>query len=513
MMRRFFILAVIFSGCTSHSSSSPDAIRIQLASEPVSLDPAMAEDGIALRILANTTDGLVGYDNSGELRNRLAESYQVSLDKKRYEFVLRKDALWSDGRPVRIQDFILALRRSLDPASGARLTEVLLEIRGARNFRAGKISASELGVREESGKLVIELERPIPYFVQALTLPVALPVREDVLKAHGGRWPNEAPVTGAYRIASYQPDRQILLEPNPKYYAADSAALPVQLLIVRDESTAVALFEQKKLDILYQIPDLDLLRLKQRGVVRTDPFFAVYYLAFNVLKPPFNDVQWRRAVAGSIRRDEIVSALGTGEGPARSWIPKGIEGYFPYSDPAPEYSDAVKKTRAQIARNGAAPVIAAFSSGSRNSLVMEKVQRDVMAALGLQLSLSAMDWKTYVGLLRTDAPPIFRYGWMAPYKDPITHLMVFTSGSPNNFSHWSNAEYDQMISRIATLAPGPEREKLIFRAQEVLNREAVVIPIYHYVQTHAISPRVQGFKVNSFGIITYSELRLLDHHP
>src|SRR4051812_35127132 len=91
----------------------PSVWSVQLSTEPVSLDPALAEDGASLRVLSNVMQGLVGYNGSGELENQLADSYQISPDGKRYEFKLRATARWSDGTPVTAEQFVAGFRRAL----------------------------------------------------------------------------------------------------------------------------------------------------------------------------------------------------------------------------------------------------------------------------------------------------------------------------------------------------------------------------------------------------------------
>src|SRR6185437_17102942 len=93
-----------------------------------------------------------------------------------------------------------------------------------------------------------------------------------------------------------------------------------------DESTGLHLYEQGELDVAGKIPDADYPRMKAKGEVRTDPFLAVYYFAFNVKKAPFDRAEVRRAVAASIRKSEILSALQSGDMVATGWIPKGLEG-------------------------------------------------------------------------------------------------------------------------------------------------------------------------------------------
>ena len=483
----FGLLAVTFlsAGCWRASDSSDQALKVHLSSEPVSLDPALAEDGMSLRILANTMEGLFGYDSEGVLKNRLVESYEISRDQKRYEFRILKGARWSDGAPITVEQFVAGFQRSLGPNSVSKLAPLLAMVR--------KVSQS-------NGALVLELERPAPHLLHVLTLPIAFPIRPDILDENSGKWPITAPCTGPYFVSSHAPDRRITLLRNPHYHAAPLGPAQVELVVVGDESTAANLFEQGQIDILTKLPPSDFPRLRKTGRVRTDPYLATYFLSFNTRKPPFNNLFLRRAVAAAIDREQIVALLDSGEMAAAGWIPPGLEGATTFKSVAPRAAASAKLDKL-------GPVSAGFDGNARNFLIMQKIQQDLLKKLGLRLELQNTDWKSHIRSLQTDPPALYRFGWQAPFRDPISHLRAFTSKDPNNYSGWKNAEYDGLVDRIEALAPGTTREALIRRAQKLLvEKEAAVIPIYHYVQNHAVSKRVAGFRANPFGMIFFREL-------
>ncbi|MCC7442137.1 MAG: peptide ABC transporter substrate-binding protein [Bdellovibrionales bacterium] len=508
------LLAFAAAGCdrSPRSRTPANEIVAQLSAEPVTLDPSRAEDGHALRVLMNVMDGLVGYDEQGTLQLQLAESYRFSPDGRQVEFTLRPGTEWSDGKPVTADDFITSFRRAADPRTASRLGGTLMPIRNLQAILKGRMPPSRLGVRADGRKLVFELERPAPYFVEALTLPLAAPLRADVLKANGGEWPVTAPVTGAYRILERKIDRHILLVPNARYWNASAFKdrLPVRLLSIADEATGATLFENGKLDILVRVPTFDIPSLHRQGVLHSSPFMGTYYLGFNVTKPPFDRAEWRRAVSGAIRRREITEALQTGDAPAWGWVPRGLEGHIPYRDPAPRFAEDMKKVREAIA---AAPkavpaVLVSYDTSARNQLILEKVQKDVSEALGLKLRLESSDWKGYVRRMRDDPSQIHRFGWMAPYADPSSHMQVFLSDNSNNHSKFRNAEYDSLVRKALELRRGAERAKLLERAQKILiEEEAAVIPLFHYEQVFALIPRLRGFKANPSGVVLFRGIR------
>lgn len=505
-LRRLVLLSLIatwIAGCTGSGKPAPGVLRVQVATEPVTLDPTLAEDGASMRVLANTWSGLVAYDGAGQLVNRLADTIAVSEDGLRYTISIKPGARWSDNTPVTAEHFVLGLTRALKKETAAKLAPMLFPIKGAETYHLGR--ATELaGVHGSDRTLTIELDHPAPYFRKALALSIALPLREDVLVSNKGRWPFDGPTTGPYRVSAYERGQKIVLQRNGDPIAG--RVNTVEMRIVADESSSLNLFDRGQLDILTRVPALEMERLKKEGVVRIDPFVATYYIAFNTRKPPFDRVPWRKAIAASIRRAEITKVLATGETPARSWLPPGIEGFLPW-DPEADEGKVSSGLKADLSHSK--PVEAAFDSSARNSLIMEKVQHDIEQGAGLRTQLTNQDWKAYIRRLQTDPPAIYRFAWLAPFLDPVPHLQVFTTGNPNGYTGWSNKRYDALVAEIERLAPGEERTRKILAAQKILLQDEVpVVPLFHYVQSHAVSKRVVGFRVNAFGAIPFDELTL-----
>lgn len=486
------------SACTPGAKEvPPDTLLVQLANEPVSLDPSLVEDGLGFRILVNIMDGLMGYTNEGELVKRLAESYEISPDKKTYRFKLRADATWSDGVAVTASQIRFAIERALKPSTGSKLSGL---------FRA--LDRIEV---QDPLEITFVLKRPVSYFLQALTLPLTYPLREDVLQANGGKWDplrgSKVPTNGAYSIANYERDQKIELV--ARATLAPQAPQKVLLRIIQDESTGASLFQRGSLDVLSRIPAYDQKKYEEKKQVRTVPFLATYFVGFNLKKPPFNDREFRRALAGSIKKAELVRALGTGEFPASSWIPKGLEGSTAYVETEegfdPRFADSVKRVRE---KKYAGKISMAFDSSGRNSMVMEKIQADAKANLGWKAELSANDWKTYVKAVYSDPSQVFRFGWSTPMADPVIFLSAFMTKDPFTFTNYSNPAYDALVAKIQEMEPSPERTKLIIDAQAILvEKEAIIIPIYHYVSTQVVGPRLEKYGVSPFGHTRYEEVR------
>jgi oligopeptide transport system substrate-binding protein len=494
----------LVQGCTS-KSRDVRAIQVHLSSDPVSLDPHRAEDGVALKVLSNTMEGLFSWDESGKLTEGLAASYEISPDGKTYRFKLRNEAKWSDGQPVTAAEFVAGFRRALSPDTAGKMADFFFAIEGAEELFKGKGSPEALGVSAPDAQtLVIKLRESFPLFTKTLALMTATPFRQDSLK--DGKRNVTAPTTGAYRIAVYKVGEFILLEPSESYWKKyvqkepPFKAPPVAFKIVSDESTASRLFQAGQLDVLMRVPALELEAYKAKpGVLRTDPFLATYYLAFNTRKEPFNSREARCSVSGAIARDELVSLLGTGEIAARSWVYSGLQGAIDSNAPTP----ARWRARYTFKKS----VELGFDQSARNTLLMERVQAQLKSKLSLEIALVGKDWKSHIASLSESTPSIYRFGWLSPVADALPHLQVFTSRSAHNYTGWINQTYDDHVNAIGAMNDGPERAQRVVQAQALLvDEECVVVPLYHYTQTHAVADYISGFSVNPFGVIRLERL-------
>ena len=81
----------------SKMSNGAKTLRINLASEPDYLDPALNSSVDGACLAANSFSGLYTYNDKGQTVPACAESYKVSSDGLTYTVTLKKGLKWSDG--------------------------------------------------------------------------------------------------------------------------------------------------------------------------------------------------------------------------------------------------------------------------------------------------------------------------------------------------------------------------------------------------------------------------------
>ena len=152
-----------------------------------------------------------------------AESFTISDDGLVYTFVIRDDAVWSDGVSVTAGDFAFAFARLLDPERASDYAYLQYPIRNAEAVNGGEMSADMLGIVVIDDKtLEITLEAPAPFFLDALTHYTAYPVPVHVVEEFGDDWIRMENIVsnGPYTPVEWIPNSYIRAVKSETYYDA-----------------------------------------------------------------------------------------------------------------------------------------------------------------------------------------------------------------------------------------------------------------------------------------------------
>ena len=170
-----------------------------------SFDPQVAADATARIVVRNCFEGLVYVDGQGKAEPGFASGWDVSADGLVYTFYLRQGEKWHltsnaaealEGKlpagfapEVTAADFVFALRRAVDPATGSPDAGLLANVENAAEIASGGASPDTLGVEApDAHTLVVRLARPQADFLRVLAEPLCMPCNETFFNATGGRY-------------------------------------------------------------------------------------------------------------------------------------------------------------------------------------------------------------------------------------------------------------------------------------------------------------------------------------
>lgn len=508
------ILLSISSACDKPSRSNPfKEIRISLPTEPPTLDWNLATDNVAYQILNQLMEGLTQYDENLKPIPAVAESWEV-LDKgKTYIFHLNKNYLWSDGVPVTAEDFQYSWLRLLNPETASEYAYFLFDIEGAREFNADQLKdESRVGITViNPHTLKVTLNKPVVFFPSITTFMVTYPLRKDIIDKHGDGWttPENMVTCGPYILKEWWHEYRLELKINPHYGGSPKPDITgIKIFIVGDPQTVLSLYEQGYLDMA-PLPPIAVPKYRNNPNLITMPKLRGYYYGFNIKKKPFDEPLVRRALALSLNKEDLPKILKGGEKPVDSWIPPGMFGY----------NDAVglhfnpeegRKILQQAGYNSEHPfplIELAFNSDPVNKKIAEWAQAQWKKNLGIDVSLRNEEWKSYLSLLKTAPPPLFRLGWGADFPDPDNFMNLFTSYSGNNHTGWNNTEYDALILEGAREENAAKRKEIYDKAQEKLLMEGVVIiPLFIPTQNLLVKEHLRPYPLLPLDFVYYKRV-------
>jgi len=495
----FLSFCFFFSNVSSHGLP---LLRVPVGVQLSTFDQSEAEDFVTLRILLNLGSGLVQLDKTLKPKPSLAKLWTVSKDNKIYKFYLRK-TYWSDGQLITAKDFVRGFEHTFSPTTTAKLATPLLElISGATKYKRAEIKDfSQVGVRAIApDQLEVTLNHPAPYFLATLALPMAFP---SPRQSPDYQIKIGTPTSGPYILDSVSQGK-ITLSPNLKSW--EPAQNRLEFVVVSSPSTGFTLYLKKELDLLEKIPGEEYTTIQKNLELHTAPWLSTYYLGFNLSKPPFNNKTLRQAFIEAIDRDQTVSLLLDPQQSATSFIPAPLIGSDKQYGPKYNRQDAKIK---YLSTNETKTFILDFDSQDKNTLIATHIQQQIKDVLGARLELHQMEWKSYLRYLKEAKPSFFRFAWLASFPDPLSHLQVFESDSPNNYTGYKNPKYDLLVSEIGRCPEGKRRQQLIEEAQNILlTEDMVIMPLFHYLQHVLIGDRWQGLDLTPMGILYFHRASL-----
>jgi oligopeptide transport system substrate-binding protein len=516
---RLLVVGVLFSSLAplANAAGETDAKRtftFRVNGEPATLDWNRAHTPIETYLMVNLMEGLVGLDENLKPVPAIAQSWKVSPDGKTYTFKLRPDVQWSDGVPVKAKDFAFSWKRLLQPLTAASYAYLLFDIEGAEDFNKGALQDfSKVGIKAiDDLTFEVKLKHPVAFWHYIPTFWVTFPLREDIVTKYGARWdmPGRMVTVGPFTLESHDLESKIVLKANPKYYGPHGNIERAVGLIVKDDSTAVTLFESGRLDFMTDIPSLDLQRLANKPELKTYPYLKTGYMAFVVNKFPLSNVRVRRAIEMAIDKSQFGGLLHGGQTPATSFVPPKMMGYSKKA--GLDYNpDAARKELAKAGIDPSHPIEMdmILANWDKNLTLAQFIQAQLKKNLGIVLNLQPFDHKTFRAQLDLKVYGSYLNSWSGDYPDPDNFMSVFLGGAGNNRTGWKNPKYDELVVSARSEQNSKVREKKYTEAQKILLEEdAVVVPLFYEPNIALVQKRVKGLELNPLNYLYFKKVNL-----
>lgn len=446
--------------------------------------------------------GLVSLDPNLNLTPELAENWDVSSDGTVYTFHLRANAKFHDGRPVTAQDVIYSWERAADPelASDTVLT-YLGDIAGIHQLSSGETEHAEGLKALDDHTLQVTIDAPKPYFLYKLTYPTAFVVDRANVES-GEDWYRQPNGTGPYRLIEWKRFESIVYEANPDFYLGKPSIPYVVYQLYT--GTGLQLYESNEIDIT-GISRFD----ADRFLDPTEPLhnelitgvsLCTSFVVFDVTRPPFDDVNVRKAFSMAFDRQKFIDVVLRGHAlPANGLYPPALPGFnlalkgLPY-DPA-QARELLKQSRYGGAEG--LPQIVFTDAGTGTSISAEVAAMAEMwqQNLGVTITVENLEPDYYLDQVYSgNHGQMISSGWCADYPDPENFAdVLFHTGSAQNNAGYSNPQLDTLLESARIEQDVTQRIAMYQQAEQILVDDAAALWTTHSLSYELVKPYIKGY--------------------
>jgi len=454
--------------------ANADTLRIGMQQEPTSLDPtADATASIDSMLTMNVFEALTIVAENGEVLPNLATGWDVSEDGLTYTFTLAQGVKFHDGTDFNADDVVFSFNRAMAEDS----------VNPSKAIFKPVASVTAL----DPQTVEIKLTGKDAFFLFNMGQGDSAIVAEESAATN-----NTNPIgTGPFKLDSWTRGDRLTLVKNPDYRDADAVALDsVEFRFISDPAAATAAMMAEELDAFPGFPAPELL-----PQFEADPRFRVnigstegeVILAMNNAKPPFDNIEVRRAVATAINRDEIIDGAMYGQAvPIGSFYPPHGTAYV---DLTGAYPHDTAKAKAMFEEAGVAGTtmtlrVPPFPYAMRSAEIIQAELSDA----GIDAKVENVEWGFWIDEV---------------YKKKNYDMTIIAHTSPNDmgnfargpdyFYGYDDATFNALWDSIQTEADPAKRDALLKEGQQYLSDQSVHAFLFQLPLLGVFRTGVEGY--------------------
>ena len=506
-------------GSKSSDSASKQVLNWNESAELPTMDLSKATDVVSFDTLNNTMEGLYRLGKDSKIEPGLATKTKVSSDGLTYTFTLRKDAKWSNGDKVTAKDFVYSWRRTLDPKTNSQYAYLFEGIKNATDVMNGKKSTKEVGVKADGDyKLVVTLDKQIPYFKLLMGFPTFFPQNQNAVEKYGSKYGTASKYMcydGPFNLTKWTgTNLSWSLKKSDNYWDKKNVKLDsINFKVNKSNSTAYNLYQSGKLDAT-SLSAEQAKQLKGQSGYTVRQAASTFYFQYNQTKPEFQNKKIRQAISMVIDRKEFVNkVLGNGSIPSKGLVSTGLatrngkdfaDASYVKDGATVNFAKAKKLWAEGLKEIGKDSLTFGLLSDDTDGAkkTTEFIQSAIESNLkGAKVECANVPFKTRLNRTNQGQFDIVISAWVADFADPISFLDMFTSNNSYNAGKWKNAQYDKLIEASKSTDAGNSGKRWddLVSAEKILIQEQGISPLYQQATAWMVKPKVKGVIYNSAG--------------
>jgi peptide/nickel transport system substrate-binding protein len=469
--------------------------------QPDCLDPQKTALGASYAIFFYVTDSLVALDAHGHPKPNLAVKWKSAKGGTQITFFLRHGVRFSNGDPFTAQDVKYTFDRAVNPSTKS------------------PVAASQLA-QVASTKVVntytvqLNLKSPFrPLFTNLGNGYTGIIDRKAVQKEGDAGFCQDPIGTGPYKIVSVGTAFDTVVMQANKYHTWNPPVYRnhgrpyISKYVVHylsDDATIGSEMLAGQLDF-GTVPGTQVSRLQGNSKLSLHriPGQGELYLGFNTANAPFNNLQVRKAVAEAIDRAALIKAGANGQ---------AVPQYSPLGSKIPYFDKNAKKFLPGLNTADAQRIISAnhatgpytllfYTQGSELSTDAEIIQSE-LGQVGMKVNVVEKPIGDYLSLAGKGQFDMNLLGY--GYSDPDILYLLFDSsqgkGAGINFTNYVNPTLDGLLEKGRTTLNSKKAAQYYAQAQELMNKQVLIVPLYNNTNPLAVRTRVKGYYDNNLNV-------------
>jgi peptide/nickel transport system substrate-binding protein len=435
----------------------------------------------------------------------LISSARLQLNPMRVTYNIRKNAVWSDGKPVTAQDFIFTVRTIMNKAWDSKPQGSGIVGRNGYELMTNfKLHGPK--------SVTITFKKPYADWKDLFALPGVLPQHVLAGKDFTTQWYATGPTVsdGPYRFVSYTPNQQIVLTANPRFYGHQAQVKTLVWRIMTDANTQIQALRGGEVDAIYPLaqPSFGQLRGQSGITVQSNlgPQYEHIDIQFGPNGAPILRNPWaRRALMMSINRTQLVKAIFGQLNPGVKPLDNVI-----YMSNQPEFQAHFNRWNFNLA--GAAKLwqqhgctkggdgfwvcngqklsfkLTANTTALRQEEYAILQQQLKQAGIDLQNDLNA---KALAGQIQAGQYQLGMFGWSGS-PDPAPSRNIWACGQTQNWMGYCNRAATTLMEKGDAELNPDKRVALENGADQLMANDVPTIPLYQKPTFFAFSTKLHG---------------------
>lgn len=493
--------------CTNDNNEEVTKTMFNISIEnPKSFDPTRITEMNDTNIVQGIYLGLVKFGSSTEVVGAIARNWHLESDNVTWNFNLRKDMKFHNGRNITARDVKYSFERLLSKEVDSPNRWFLSVIKGANDFYNGNVK-EVLGivvVNDYNIKLILDF--PYSSFVNNLAHCSC-----SILPKEGINSIETEPIgAGPFKFVKWDKiNKEIILEKFQGYSLGE--ALVDNIKFKMEIANPVESFLEGNLDYI-AVNGANINKVKEKNYnINLAQCIGSRFITFNHRSSNslITNREARQAISYCIDRERIIKeALGGSELPAKGPFPTSVLD----NKSAVPYSRNMNKARELLKRSGAAAnsltlnIIKTGSNASFHS-ILASILGENLKELGISLKVVEINSKEYYAEENLKNCDLFVYGWLGDsgtadnFIEPLIDI-----NNASNRSKYNNPKLMDMLEEAKKTKNPYKYKELLCKLENMMIEDAAWIYLSTICTSFACQERVKGLRINPLNLIKYDDM-------